>query len=68
MKRTQMTFDEAKTWIDNATLEQLLRKWRFETSGSKWFEGEIGKYYKKIMSEKRSKNPAEWTVASKRIG
>lgn len=63
-----MTQNEMKKWIDGATLEELLRKWRFDPSGSPWFQGEVGSYFSEVMSEKRSQDPAAWTAASKRIG
>lgn len=55
-----------KKWIDNASYEQLLAKWRFAKIGDPYFQGEIGEYYSKVMNEKR-KN-ANHTQASKTIG
>ena len=48
-----MTNEEMKRWIDGATYEQLLSKWRFAPVGSHWFRNEIGDYYSKVMAEKR---------------
>lgn len=61
---------EQKEWIDNASLEDLLHKWRFTplSANEPMFQGECGEYYKKVMFGKRDKNPEEWTRASKRIG
>jgi len=63
-----MSFEEMKKWIDNASYEELLRKWRFEPSGSPWFKDEIGKYYSGKMSEKRETTNDNGVSASKRIG
>lgn len=43
-----------KEWIDNASYEELLKRWRFSSVGDTIFQGEIGKYYSKIMSEKKN--------------
>ena len=56
-------------WIDAASYEQLLRKWRFTPSGDPLFEGEVGEYYQKAMEKAREAvGPAEAVAASKRIG
>lgn len=47
-----MTDKEMKDWIDNATYEQLLRKWRFSSLRDPFFQGAIGPYYKKKLEEK----------------
>ena len=61
--------DEMKEWIDNATYQELLYKWRFAKIGSTWFSGEIGEYYNKVMAKKRKETTdAEHTAASKAIG
>mgnify|MGYP001580239173 CR=1 FL=1 len=57
-----------KEWIDTASYESLLYKWRFATAGSPFFTGETGDYYAEVMEEKRSKDPEEAVRASKRIG
>ena len=49
-----MTLDEMKQWIDNASYEQLLSRWRFAPAGSLWFQGFIGRYYSKALKEKRT--------------
>ncbi len=64
---TPMTVDEKK-WIDEASIVNLLHKWRFAPSGDSMFAGESGKYYSKVMAAKRDANPAAYTAASKRIG
>jgi len=59
---------EQKKWIDEATYEDLLRKWRFAASGDPMFQGDAGDYYAKVMVEKKAYDPAEAVAASKRIG
>ena len=56
-------------WVDGASYEQLLGKWRFEPSGSPWFEGEMGDYYKAVMLERSHETPDEERVrVSKSLG
>ena len=57
-----------KNWIDNATYEELLYKWRFEPSDSPWFQDEIGEYYSAVMSKKRNEDNDRHVAASKSIG
>lgn len=64
-----MTNEEMKRWIDHATYEQLLAKWRFEPIGSPWFNVEVGDYIYQRMSQLRSRMSAEdHTKASKYVG
>jgi len=64
-----MTSEQMKNWIDNASYEQLLYKWRFEPVGSSWFQGDLGAYYAKVMKEKKAKISIEQQVqTSKNIG
>jgi hypothetical protein len=44
-----MSKEEMITWIDNASYEQLLFKWRFAPIGSEWFIGEVGKHYSDVL-------------------
>jgi len=61
--------EDMKKWIDNASYESLLSKWRNAPIGSPWFQGEVGQYYAKVMAEKRSQvGNAEHVRASKSIG
>ena len=61
--------DDMRRWIDDASYESLLDKWRNAPVGSPLFQGELGQYYSKVMAEKRSKlAPGEHMAASKRIG
>lgn len=63
-----MISPEDKQWIDNASIRQLLSRWRFATAGDAIFQGETGEYYSKVMCAKRDADPAAWTHASKDIG
>ena len=58
--------DEQKEWIDKATYETLLRKWRFSPLGDAFFCGECGTYFSKVMSEKKRK--CDHVAASKNVG
>jgi len=62
-----MDTSQMMKWIDDASYENLLRKWRFTPSGSPYFEGEVGEYYIKIMTEKKEAHPNSVQV-SKDIG
>lgn len=55
-------------FIDGLTLIQLLERWRFAKPGDRWMSGETGDYWKKRMTELRTRNPAEWVRASKTLG
>lgn len=64
-----MSEEQMKQWIDNASYEQLLSKWRFAPAGDPFFQGEMGDYYSKKMAEKREEvGHAEHVRASKNIG
>lgn len=64
-----MTIKEMKEWIDKASYEELLRKWRFEPSGTPWFQGEVAKYYEEVMGKKRLEiGDVAAIQASKNIG
>jgi hypothetical protein len=64
-----MTEKKMMEWIDNATYEQLLKKWRHAPSGDPFFTGKVGSYYSKKIRRKREEvgNSAH-IVASKNIG
>lgn len=69
MKNHQKMTPDIKQWIDSASYEQLLEKWRTAPVGSPFFQDEAGKYYSKIMKEKREQvGDAAHTAASKSIG
>lgn len=64
-----MNEKEMKEWIDNASYEELLRKWRFVPPGSPFFQGEVGNYFAEAMNKKRIEvGDAEHVRASKSIG
>lgn len=59
---------EEKYWIDNASYEKLLRKWRFAPVGDSFFTGETGSYYAEKMNQKRRElDPEEQVRISKDI-
>lgn len=61
--------DDMKKWIDNASYEELLGKWRRAPSGDPFFIGEIGDYFQEAMRRKGDEaGNAERVQASKRIG
>ena len=63
-----MTPAEMKAWIDGATYEQLLRKWRFDPPGSPWFMGEMGDYFAAVMARKGEEiGPEQKVQASKHV-
>ena len=58
-----------KVWIDTASYEELLTKWRFAPSGSPWFQGEVGEYFGKMMSIRKAEvGEAEAVRVSKAVG
>ena len=64
-----MNFEQMKSWIDNASYEMLLSKWRFEPIGSPWFCNEIGDYFVETMKKKREEILYDEQVeTSKRLG
>lgn len=63
------TEEEMKEWIDKASYEELLRKWRFAPSGDPFFHKEMGIYYSMAMAKKQKEVGYEGHVkASKKIG
>ena len=63
-----MTTEAMKKWIDEASYTELLREWRYARIGDLFFQGEMGKYYKKVLSQKRNEVGAdEHTRTSKAI-
>ncbi len=69
MSENQVNKD-LKAWIDNATYSQLLSKWRHTPlTENTLFHGETGKYYSKVMNEKKKALTNEQQVQiSKNIG
>lgn len=58
--------EQNKLWIDGATYEQLLYKWRNAPFGDEMFQGDACDYYSKVMSVK--KLTADHVQASKNVG
>ncbi len=64
-----MTHDEMLRWIDTASYEQLLRKWRFAEVGDEWFTGDIGAHFSAMLSKRRAEiGPGAAAAASKSVG
>lgn len=61
---------ECKAHIDALSYEELLSRWRFEASGSPWFQGESGTYWGERMNELRNAPGGNdiHVRASKKIG
>lgn len=57
-----------KAWIDAASYEMLLRRWRFAPVGDPMFAGEIGNYYEEVMMRKKAETGDNGVSASKAIG
>lgn len=59
-----------KAWIDKASYETLLRKWRFAPiTGDSWFQDKkLTTYFKRRMIELRNAEPDGGVGASKRVG
>ncbi len=62
--------EENKKYIDSLSYQELLGHWRFALAGDPWFRGETGDYWRKRMSELRSRpgGHSEHVRASKAIG
>lgn len=60
--------ESQKKWIDAASYETLLGKWRFADFGDPMFQGDTGEYYGKVMFAKRSELADRGVSASKSIG
>jgi len=58
--------DQQKEWIDNASYEKLLTKWRFNSSEDTIFHGDAGNYYIAVMDKK--KEGVDFVTISKRVG
>ena len=65
-----MTEAEMKQWIDNASYEQLLSKWRRAAAGDPFFQRPIGDYYSEAMNKRRAEpgGNERHVAASKSIG
>jgi len=58
-----------RKWIDSASYEQLLRRWRSAPAGDPFFRNPLGDYYYEVMDRKKAEVGHSGAVAtSKRIG
>jgi len=64
----EVEMQKMKDWIDSASYEQLLRRWRNAPIGSPWCHGEVGDYFEEVLYRKREEDPAAHVAASKSIG
>lgn len=61
--------DEQARWINEASLEELLRKWRFAPVGDAMLQGDSGDHFCRVMKQKRNEVSAEeWSRISKAVG
>ena len=61
--------NKQKKWIDSASYQQLLRRWRFAPVGDPLFQGDTGKYFSdKLATRKAEVGQSEHVGASKAIG
>ena len=68
-KEKAMTEKEMRDWIRDADYYSLLHKWRFAAPGLPWFQGNVGKYYKKMLIKRRRAVGHSIAAAiSKRVG
>ena len=63
-----MTIKDMKAWVDNASYEELLWKWRFASSGDPFFRNYtgMGDYYRSAMNKKGK--TVDKVAISKRVG
>ena len=68
-RKGEMTSEQMKDWIDNASYKELLRKWRFASTGDPFFMGGMGDYYSRKLDILRNLvGDEEHTKMSKDIG
>jgi len=61
--------EEMIEWINNASYEDLFRRWRYALSGDAYFHGKVGEHYSNVMYKKRQEiGDEEHTRISKKIG
>lgn len=66
---TEMTEQERRLWVDQASYGELLSKARHEPLGSPWFSGLMGDYLLNEMKRKSALlNTEARTAASKAAG
>ena len=60
---------EMLEWVEKATNEELLRKWRFAKIGDPFFQDvDVSAAVSKRLAHLRNQNPDEYTAISNRIG
>lgn len=59
--------DQQRAWIDSASYEQLLSKWRNASIGDPMFQGGTGDYFSSAMAKRRDAG-ADTVAASKLVG
>ncbi len=60
---------EQKEWIDTASYEDLLAKWRFAPAGDPFFTGETALYFEaKMKTLRETIGSSGHAAASKRLG
>lgn len=66
MGRGEMSFEN---WIENASYEDLLRRWRFGPLDDPAFKGETGKLFsKKLFEMQAALSDDERVAVSKKVG
>jgi len=64
-----ITDEEMIMWIDEATYQQMLTRWREAPCGDQMMLGEIGEYFIEVLRQKRNQYTHDQQVMiSKRIG
>ena len=64
-----MTIEQMKAWVNQASYEELLSKWRFASIGDPFFSTpEVSEYFHQHLIEKRRETTDDGVAASKRIG
>ena len=56
-----------KAYIDGLSYYELLSKWRFSLAGDPLFQGELGQYFVKRLSEMKEKVGHEEHVATSKV-
>ena len=63
-----MTKDEKK-WLDEASYEELLRRWRFAPSSDPLVQGDAGIHFQQVLDRRRKEiGTDEHVRISKKIG
>jgi len=60
--------EKLKHWIDNASPEALLRRWRFGVSTDPIVQGEVGEYFSKAFAKMRRELGSKFPALSKKVG